>query len=326
MVQLELLPLPAQPEDRPRSRPRAPATNTVLAYEADLRGFAAWCAETKRSSALPVAPKLVASYLYYLWADRQKRRSTVERAMFAIAALHERSGLANPIKDPVVKNAWRAILMANERGRERKASLLTDGVRTVLESMRDGDVRDEGDGLRLVRDRAIILLLFAGALKRDELRTLTVENVAFAAGGLRVRVAAGDRAPRDVVIVAGAERLTDPAAALAAWLRVAGIASGAVIRSVDSSGKIGAGPIDRRSLTRAIQARCKRAGLDPRQIATMSLRTGFVVEAARGGASIEEIAEHTGHRERGLPHIADLVRTGRMLGDTQNHPGRKLGL
>jgi hypothetical protein len=48
------------------------------------------------------------------------RRSTVKRAMFAIASVHERASLANPIKDPVVKGAWRAILAANERGRERK--------------------------------------------------------------------------------------------------------------------------------------------------------------------------------------------------------------
>jgi hypothetical protein len=34
----------------------------------------------------------------------------------------------------------------NERGRERKASLLIGGVRAILESMRYGDVRDEGDG------------------------------------------------------------------------------------------------------------------------------------------------------------------------------------
>jgi hypothetical protein len=80
--------------------------------------------------------------------------------------------------------------------------------------MRDCDARDEAEGLRLVRDRAVILLLFAGALKRDELRTLTVENVAFAEGGIRVTVAAGDRAPRDVVILAGTDPLTDPVAAL----------------------------------------------------------------------------------------------------------------
>ncbi len=273
MMQLELLPGAMQPEVRPQNRPKAPATNTVLAYEADLRGFHAWCADTRRSAALPVAPKVVASYLYFLWANKQMRRSTVERAMFAIAFVHERAGLANPIKDPVVKGAWRAILAANERGRERKQSLLTEGVRTVLESMQDGDARDEGEGLRLVRDRAVILLLFAGALKRDELRTLTVENVAFAEVGIRVTVAAGDRAPRDVLILAGSDPLTDPVAALTTWLRVSGISAGAVVRGVNAAGEIGAGPVDRRSLTRAIQARCKRAGLDPKLIATMSLRT-----------------------------------------------------
>ncbi len=47
---------------------------------------------------------------------------------------------------------------------------------------------------------------FAGALKHDELRTLTVENVVFAQGGIRVTVAAGNRAPRDVVILAGIDR------------------------------------------------------------------------------------------------------------------------
>jgi len=182
---------------------------------ATLTVFRAWCAEQQRSAELPVTPKLVASYLYFLWATQKKRRSTVERAMFAIASVHERAGLPNPIRDPIVKGAWRAILEANERGRERKLSLLTDGVRAILATMRDEEPRDEGEALRLLRDRALILMFFAGALKRDELRTLTMEHIVFAIDGVRVTVAAGDRKPRNVDILAGSVLLTDPVAALA---------------------------------------------------------------------------------------------------------------
>jgi len=57
----------------------------------------------------------------------------------------------------------------------------------------------------------------------------------------------------------------------------------------------------------------------------MSLRTGFVIEAARGGAAVEDIAGHTGHRSRGVRHIDDLVRAGRRLG-AADHPGRAIGL
>jgi hypothetical protein len=78
---------------------------------------------------------------------------------------------------------------------------------------------------------------------------------------IRVTVAAGDRTPRDVVILAGTDPLTDPVAALEAWLlRTAGVSSGTVVRGVNAAGEIGAGPVDRRSLTRAIQTRCKRGG------------------------------------------------------------------
>jgi hypothetical protein len=59
----EFLPIAAESDVRPQNRLRAPATNTVLAYEADLRGLLTRSADTRRSAALLLPPKLVASYL-----------------------------------------------------------------------------------------------------------------------------------------------------------------------------------------------------------------------------------------------------------------------
>lgn len=326
MEQLDLWTTGAHsPRSTVRSRPpRPPATNTRLAYAADLRALGTWCHGPGRAAEFPVPAATVAAYLRHLWETLERRRSTVERAMFAIGAAHAERGLPNPIHEPAVKTAWRAILAANERVPERKASLLTDGVRTVLQTMHDETPRDEGEALRVVRDRAIILMLFAGALKRDELRTLDFAQIALADDSLRVMVAAGDRRPRAVHILPGDADLTDPLRALANWLRVSDIRSGPVFRAITAAGELGTAPLDRRSLTRAIKSRCERAGLDPNSIATMSLRTGFVVEATRGGASIDAIAKHTGHQGLGVRHIEDLVDRGQRLRD--DHPGRALGL
>lgn len=298
------------------------ATNTQIAYESDFQAFSEWCNTTNHAS-LPAAPKTVGSYLSSLWV-RGRKRSSVERAMYAISDAHARAGHASPIKNDLVRDLWRSILDAGERGSTRKQSLISEDIRKIVSRMFERHAVDDAQRLRRIRDRAMLLLLYAGALKRDELRTLAYEHAQICGGDLAVRVASGDHDLRLVTILSGEDNATDPVGALEEWIAVSGIVAGPIFRGIDAGGSIGTEAIDRRAMTRAIQTRCEQAGIDPTSVATMSFRTGFVVQTAAGGETLGAIAKHTGHGVVGRRHLKDLVDTGRRL--RSEHPGRVLGI
>ena len=93
------------------------------------------------------------------------------------------------------------------------------------------------DTLPDLRDRAILRLSFAGALRRSELVALEAHRVeilkTFRRRGLRLRRSKGDRAGAGATVVIPADAiLLCPLAAFQAWLSAAGIGDGPVFRRV----------------------------------------------------------------------------------------------
>ena len=104
------------------------------------------------------------------------------------------------------------------------------------------------DTLRGLRDRALLLLGFAGAFRRSELVALRVEDLAFVPDGLRVAIrrSKGDQegAGQEIAIPHGT-RLR-PVEAVRAWLDAAGIAEGPVFRRIRKNGQVGDDALERR--------------------------------------------------------------------------------
>ena len=82
-----------------------------------------------------------------------------------------------------------------------------------------------------VRDRALLLVGFAGALRRSELAALTVEQSEFNSDGLLLERSKTDQEGKgvSVAIPFGSHHPTCPVRALEKWLQVFGIATGPVV-------------------------------------------------------------------------------------------------
>jgi site-specific recombinase XerD len=156
------------------------------------------------------------------------------------------------------------------------------------------------EGLIGLRDRALILLGYAGAFRRSELVSLAVADLSFTRDGLTIalRRSKTDQmgAGRTIGVPYGSNPDTCPVRTLQAWIEEASITSGLLFRSVSRHGEVqpsGLSPID---VARVVKKLAERAGLDPKKYAGHSLRSGHATSAAIGGASERSIMKQTGHR------------------------------
>lgn len=146
---------------------QAKAANTLRAYRADWRDFEGWCRGHGLPS-LPAVPGTVALYLSDL-AERAKH-STFQRRLSAISQAHQAAGHDSPTTDKSVRTVWAGIRRAKGTAQEGKAPATTVEVRAMVGTL--------PTNLLGTRDRALLLLGFAGAFRRSELVSLDVEDVA----------------------------------------------------------------------------------------------------------------------------------------------------
>ena len=133
------------------------ADATRRAYASDWRDFTTWCAAHQQAD-LPAAPATVAAYLGAL-ASGGAKVSTVRRRCAAIGDAHQRGGHDNPAAHPGVKATLAGIARTLGAPPVKKAALTADLVATAL--------RRIPQDLAGLRDRALILIGFAAALRRS---------------------------------------------------------------------------------------------------------------------------------------------------------------
>lgn len=283
------------------------SANTRRAYQSDLRDFTAWC-DTNGMCALPATPDTVALYLTAL-AQTGAKASTIQRRVSAISQAHQLAGHApSPTADPVVRSTMAGIRRSLGTATAQKAPLLTIELRRLLATC-DAATRA---GLR---DRALLLLGFAGGFRRGELVALDAGDVTETEDGLRIRIRRSKTDPegqgREVGIPYGQHPETCPIRALRAWRTVTSADSGPLFRPVDRHDQVHAGRLSDRGVARVVQRAAMRAGLDPARYAGHSLRAGLATAAAQGGAPERAIMAQTGHRS--LTMVRRYIRSGSLF-------------
>jgi len=282
------------------------APNTIRAYRSDLRDFVEWCQE-ESLRALPAVPATIALYLTAL-AQAGARASTLQRRVSALSQAHQLAGhTPSPTADPLVRATMAGIRRAHGTAPAQKTALLTAELRALLAAT-------DPDGLAGARDRALLLLGFAGGFRRSELVSLTVD-LEETADGLRVQLRRGktdqEGQGREVGIPRGRHPSTCPVRAVQEWRATAGISAGPLFRGVDRHGLVARTRLSDRGVARIVQRAAGRAGLDPALYAGHSLRAGLATAAAAGGASERAIMAQTGHRS--VTMVRRYIRSGSLF-------------
>ncbi len=307
-------PLPAIPAaDAERVRGYANAEKaaaTRRAYGTDFAIFRAWCTE-RQLDALPASPATVAAFLAHE-ASRSVKASTIGRRTAAIRYAHKLAGLLTPTDDELVKATVRGIRRTLGTAKARKMPATADRLLAMA--------ANTGDGLKGQRDRALLLLGFAGAFRRSQLVALNTDDIEETADGMKVTIrhSKTDQEGAGQTIAIPFGKIACPVAALKEWLAAAGIRSGAIFRSVNRHGKVGERLTDQ-SVADVVKEHASRLRLDPKQFAGHSLRAGFLTSAAAKGASIFKMMDTSRHKS--VDTLRGYVRDAELFKD---HAGAEL--
>lgn len=260
----------------------ARADSTRRAYQQDLRDFLKW------GASLPSSPETVAAYVAARAHVCNPR--TLARRLIGIGRAHQSKGFDDPTKTELVRAVMRGVRRTIHVPVRQVSPLLKEDLFTLLPLM---------TGARGSRDRALVLLGFAAALRRAEIVDLDVEDLAFRPEGLTltIRRSKTDQEGRGRMIAVPHGRThACPVKALSDWLRASQIDRGCIFRQVDRSGSIRARRLTPQSVSLILKRYVTRAGLDPHMYAGHSLRAGLVTSAARAGVATHKIQQQTGHK------------------------------
>jgi integrase len=168
-----------------------------------------------------------------------------------------------------------------------------------------------GNRLVALRDRALLLLGFAGAFRRSELVALDVEDIEETKEGLRVTIRRGktDQEGKGATIAIIRGALVCPVTALKAWIEVAGITTGPVFRPLGKGGRVRLARLSDRSVANIVKAHAERVGLDPAAFSGHSLHSGFLTSAAPRSSKMMDVSRHRSvDTLRGYVRDAELFR------------------
>jgi site-specific recombinase XerD len=264
--------------------------NTRKAYASDLEAFGAWCAESGLCS-LPAEPGTVALYVAHM-ADAGRKAATIGRALVAISQAHKLAGYDSPRGHRAVREVMAGIRRTIGTAQKGKAPL---PVAVLSAAASEG--REDRIGLR---DRALLVVGFAGGFRRGEIVSLDVADLDFRAEGLVVTLRRSktdqEGEGRTIALPYGSNPGTCPVRVLRAWLDAAQITTGPVFRAVDRHDNVSPERLSDRSVANIVKAAAGRAGLDAAAYSGHSLRAGLATAAARAGKSERVIMKQTGHR------------------------------
>lgn len=272
---------------------RALAKNTVRGYEADWASFSGWCAERGYLS-LPADANTLT--IYMVDRSRSLTKASLARAIAAISRYHRLAGHPSPTVVPQFRDVMRGIRRSKTEPQIPKRALLAEDLFEVLASI-PGLKKHEAVELR---DRALLVIGFTGALRRSELVGLDVKDIVRSRQGmvLNLRSSKTDQESdgASVAIPRGRKSSRCPVTMLEAWLDCAGITEGPIFRPVQQNGKVLSTRLTGRSVALIVKRHVGHAGFTAEEFSGHSLRSGLATSAAAAGQNERDIMTQTRHK------------------------------
>ncbi|MBB4223928.1 site-specific integrase [Variovorax guangxiensis] len=262
---------------------------TLRAYAGDLAHF------RLHGGKIPATPQMVANYAAQFAGVLAI--ATIQRRLIAVHQAHAEQGLKSPVMDRLVKRTMQGIRRTFGVAQRRvKALVKTDLLEMLVMINRQKP-------LKAARDRALLLIGFAGALRRSELVAIQCEDVTRFDHGVEVLLRRSktdqEGVGRTVWIPHAKDNERCPVAALDQWLKLSGIARGPVFRWVSRHGHlVGDKGLTPQSVALVVKRSVKRVhgAAATKTVSGHSLRAGYCTEAALVGMAPWQIREQTGHK------------------------------
>jgi len=276
------------------------ADNSRRAYGSDLAQFAAW------GGTIPATDMVIAAYLTE-HADTHAA-ATLARWLASLAKAHRASGHQDPTRSELVRSVLRGIRRRYGSAPDQAKPLLREDLMLALDAI--------GSGVKAVRDRALLLIGFAGGFRRSELVALDFADIEHVRQGVVITIGRSktDQTAKGRKIgVPYARGRHCPVASLDDWLALAKITAGPVFHPVDRHGRIAPSRLSGEAVSLVVKERLAAIGIDPTDYSGHSLRAGFATSAVQAGASSWKVRQMTGHASDAM--LARYVRDGELFID-----------
>ena len=281
------------------------SANTKRAYRSDWIHFTEWC-NRFQLEALPAQPETVVLYIANMAS--QFRPSTIQRRMTTITRAHRSANLQPPTHFDAVRRVWRGI--------KRKHGSAQRQVSPISPKQLKRMIRTLPKTLAGKRDKALLVIGFAGAFRRSELVGLDVDDITVIEDGLVVTIRRSktdqEGEGRQIGIPRG-HGCYCPVTAYQAWVKASDIADGPLFRAISRHGHLAETRLTPRAVALIIKRAAIAINLDPTHYAGHSLRAGLATAAAQAGVCERDIMKQTGHRSERM--VRRYIRDGGLFRD-----------
>ncbi len=257
------------------------AKNTLRAYQSDFRDFSNFCTKNGFSS-MPTQPKIIALYITHL--SKFCKFSTLKRRIASISVIHKLKGHYLDTKHPIIMENLLGIKRTLGSRQKAKKPILINDLKFIIK------VIDQDK----IRDKALILVGFAGGFRRSELVNIYFQDIDFVPEGVKILIRrsktdqSGEGSIKAIPYFENQEFC--PVIALKDYLNIK-------FSNSDKSKKdVKIFEISDKSVALIIKRYAEKAGLDSSKYAGHSLRSGFATTAAEFGAEERNIMAMTGHK------------------------------
>jgi len=257
------------------------SANTLRAYESDYKDFSLFCSKNNFSS-MPADPKILSLYLTHL--SQTSKFSTLKRRIASISVIHKLKGHYIDTKHPIVSENLLGIKRVKGSNQKSKKPILINDLKLIIDVIDKENIKE----IRKARDKALILIGFAGGFRRSELVALDNDDIEFVREGVKIFVKrsktdqSGEGMTKAIPTFDNA--LYCPVLHLQDWMT----------KGKSKNKKIF--PISDRSVALIIKKYTNIGGLDSKKYAGHSLRSGFATSTAETGAEERNIMAMTGHK------------------------------
>lgn len=266
----------------------AQSNATTRSYDADIRHF------KHHGGAIPATAAMVAEYLASFAGTLAV--ATLQHRLIAIHRAHVDLSLQSPVMDHLVKRTMQGIRRTLGTKQRQVKALVKDDLLEMMVHI------DQQMPMKAARDKALLLIGFAGAFRRSELVGLRYEDITQYDSGLELllrRSKTDQEGTGRTVFIPFAKGNRCPVRALLTWIELAGILAGPLFRPINRHDQlVGSKALTPQAVALIVKSSVRMMSGDEaaKMVAGHSLRAGYCTEAAMSGLQPYQIREQTGHR------------------------------
>jgi site-specific recombinase XerD len=230
---------------------------------------------------MPSEPKIISLYLTFL--SKSSKFSTLKRRLASISVIHRLSGHYIDTKHPMITENLLGIKRIKGSYQKAKKPILINDLKLIINAI-DKDKNEKNK----VKNRALILVGFAGGFRRSELVAIHYEDVDFVPEGVKIFVKRSKTDQSGEGMTKGIPYFSNlnycPVISLKNWIEKSEIKSGKIFDMSD------------KNVALTIKKYTAIVGLDSNKYSGHSLRSGFATSTAELGAEERSIMAMTGHK------------------------------